>query len=1023
LKLQDIVVTGVVGETPRVKLPFGVERLDDDDMPVITSNAAALLTGKGAGISVVQGSGQPGQAPNILLRGPTSIDASGRSQAPLIVIDGVIQSEDASLADVNALDIDHVEIVKGAAAASLYGARAQNGVIQISTKRGQTLATNTFNVTLRGEYGYNELERGIDLHQKHPYLLTADGSQFIGDDGGFYDVEALGRITNPVFNPPPWDPTGVGTPSTSFQDQSYPGQTYDQLNRFFDPGDTYSVYAAATGRFGESSFRASFENFKESGVISCSDCFAEIKDDGYTRYNARLNIDSRLGSQFDIAASGFYSNSEQDDAAVASGAFFSLTFMSPAFDLTDTGCDKMIRDEAGRILPAPDANCDPNYPFDGFPRIDIDPTSQEENPLYQVGARSNTDRRTRTMGSIDLSWTPITWFSVEANASYDRTDFQSFDVLPKDHKSFSRGTIIDFDGGRLNANDYFNQSIGASLTAGFNYGFMDGDLATRLKVRYVYEDQEYSQFSASGQEFTVPEVPSFGNISGSKDAGNWIQDIRGEGYFLIASADYKGRYIADGLVRRDGSSLFGPDERWATYYRLSGAWRVAQEDFWGIDWWDEFKLRYSYGTAGGRPRFVAQYETFSVSQGNVSPTNLGNRALKPEFTIENEAGINLVFMQNLGLDVTYAWGTTDDQLLQVPLPGFVGFSSQWQNAGTIKSNTWEASLRYAAIDKPDVGLTFRLTWDKSTNEITELNVPAYTTGASNVVWFIAEGEPLGAVWGSSFAKTCSDAASRAGVMGQEASDWCSANGSQFQVNDDGWMVYVGDNNWQDGFAEGLWGTTGDVDGTTYEFGMPIKAARQRRTCLRQNPDDAGIGDACPLSEFLPLGDGLPDWNGAFFTNFRYKGLSVNFLVDASVGLDVYNLTEQWAWRQLRGSVIDQTGKPDANKKPTAYYGNYLYDTAGTSEQFMQDGTWFKFREVSLGYSLPQNFLQNVFKGTVDRLTINLIGRNLFTITDYTGYDPEVGSGGGGFASQVVGRADLHGYPNFRAITASLEVVF
>jgi hypothetical protein len=108
LKLQDIVVTGVVGATPRVKLPFTVERIDNEDMPVVTSDVSSMLVGKAAGVLVMQGNGQPGQQSEILLRGPTSINATGRSQAPLIVIDGVIQGENATLADVNALDIDHV---------------------------------------------------------------------------------------------------------------------------------------------------------------------------------------------------------------------------------------------------------------------------------------------------------------------------------------------------------------------------------------------------------------------------------------------------------------------------------------------------------------------------------------------------------------------------------------------------------------------------------------------------------------------------------------------------------------------------------------------------------------------------------------------------------------------------------------------------------------------------------------------------------------------------------------------------
>jgi hypothetical protein len=561
---------------------------------------------------------------------------------------------------------------------------------------------------------------------------------------------------------------------------------------------------------------------------------------------------------------------------------------------------------------------------------------------------------------------------------------------------------------------FYEQALNASVTAGFNYAFLDGDLATRLKVRYLYENQTYSRFDATGFEFTVPDVPSFGNISGAKDATNWIQDIRSAGYFVIGSADYKGRYIADGLVRRDGSSLFGPEERWHTYWRASAAWRVAQEDFWGLDWWEEFKLRYSYGTAGGRPNFWAQYETYSVEDGHVMPADLGNTKLKPERMTEQEAGVNLVFMQNIGLDVTYAWARTEGQLDQYPLPGFVGFSYQWQNGGTIESNTWEASLRYSAIDRPDLGLSFRVIWDRTRNEITYLHVPPYTVRTQ---FRVAEGEELGSVWGERLATTCADVASGQSLMGDDASNFCSLYGSQFQVNDDGYMVWIGDGNtWKDGIAKRLWGTSGEVAGSTYNWGMPIRAREQSRTCLREHPEDKGVGELCPLSTFVPMGSTTPAWNGSFFTNLRWGGLALALLLDASVGHDILN---------RRTSDGDQADKPDEAKKPLAYR-SALQGMASWNQHFIRNGSWLKVREISLGYSLPQSFLDSVFKGTVDRLTISLIGRNLLTFTEFTGYDPEVGGyfyTDAFFGTATIGRVQEGQYPNFRTITASLEVVF
>ncbi|WP_420441623.1 SusC/RagA family TonB-linked outer membrane protein [Candidatus Palauibacter sp.] len=1010
LRLQDIVVTGVVGETPQVKLPFTVERLSARDLPVPAADASSLLAGKAAGVSVISGSGQPGEAASIMLRGPTSIDASGRSQSPLIVIDGVIQSESASLADVGALDIDHVEIVKGAAAASLYGSRAQNGVIEITTKRGTGLQTNSLNILGRGEYGFGQLVGDIGLVRSHPYTMNAAGTKFIDTDGNevdFRDLNRRGFGSALLYNQiAPGEP---GTVATAFANQAFPGELFDHMDTFFDPGETLDIYGAVTGRFGESSFRVSVDQFREAGVVSCSACVENLatlnadrvaqglsafdvgtpNDDGYERQNVRLNVDTRFGD-LDIAASGFYSRADQDDKAVTNSAFARLTFVSPAIDLSGIS------------------------PLDGYPDIDADPQSIEANPLYLLATNDSRDERTRTMGSVDLNFSPsaIDWLTLEANASFDRTDFSDYEIRPKNERTSSASGTGEFTGGRLREGNFTDEAINASVTLGASRALMDGDLTVRGKVRYLIEDQAFESNGVFGSRFSVQDVPNFGAIIGETTGSNTVRSIKAEGLFGIASVDYLGRYIVDGLVRRDGSSLFGPDERWQTYYRSSVAWRISQEDFWDIDAIDELKLRFSLGTAGGRPNFAAQYETFGVSAGAIFPINLGNRALRPEYTTEREAGINFVFFDNLGLDLTYAWQNTDDQLLRVPQPAFVGFSSQWQNAGEIAAQTYEASLRYAAIDEQDLGLQFRLNLDRTQQEITRLDVPDFTQGT----FFVSEGRPLGELWGEVLATSCADLA----PVGVSASE-CAAN---FQVNDDGLLVATGGAQYTEGFSSKLWGTTVDVnseDGTrTYQWGHPFYVQDYSPACVAKNPSN--YMEKCRLTEFLPYGNTTPDFNGAFAMNFRYKGLSVNSLLEASVGHSIYNNTAQWALRELRGEDVDQTGKPLELNKPTGY-ASVIYNVGSDNSWFREDGDWLKVRELSIGYTLPETAMEALFGSVFDRITLNAIGRNLITLTEYRGYDPEVGSGGGQLGSAAVNRVDSFGYPNFRTFTFSAELVF
>ncbi len=961
LRLQDVVVTGVAAETPRLRLPFKIERLDPQDLPVPASDPASLIAGKAPGVAVVSGTGQPGTAASILLRGPTSIDASGRTQTPLIVIDGVIQSESATLADINTLDIDHIEIAKGAAAASLYGSRAQSGVIQITTKRGTQLSANAIQTLVRGEYGASSLPRRRQPPSRfHPYKMNESRTSFVNADG-----EPIAYSEGVVLD---------GTDFTAFRDKPWPGPTFDNVARFFDPDAWWSGYGAVTGRHDRASFRVSFESFGNRGNVE--------GQRGFRRHTGRLNLDILDERGFDFGASAFYSTSWQDD--LAEGDLDLLDHFPPVVDLGrredpltgepcsgGSGCSYVIRP---------------------------DPLSVFFNPLYVIEETEIENGRGRIMGSVDLAWSPVPWLSAAAIASYDRTDFERVEHTPKGF-----GPPEAESDGSLAKRNFWEEAINASLSASLYRTFLDGDLTARAQLRYLAERQDFDMNGVSGVRFSVDGVPNFGAVEGPQRAENEVRTIKAEGYFATAGLDYRGRYILDGLVRRDGSSLFGPEKRWHTYARGSAAWRISQEDWWTLEWWDELKLRFSYGTAGGRPNFFAHYETYAVSFGFISsPEIFGNAALKPERSAEREAGIDLVLFGELALDLTHAWTTTDDQILLVPQPAPTGFTARWLNAGQLRSNTWEASARWSAIDRPDLGLAFRLNWDRTRHEVTRLDLPPFTQADFFVV---AEGEPLGSFWGTKFAANCNEVARAAGFMSRQGFP-CEA----FQVNDDGFMVYVGEGNrFTDGIANGLWGTSAQIAGTTFDWGIPIETRAQSRFCLREHPEDAGVGDRCPLISTVPLGNSTPDWNAAFATEFRYRGLRLYALLDASVGHEVGEVRFFATTRD-----IDEGDKPQELRKPIAYY-------RGLNR--VEDASYVKLRELSLAYALPRSVLDRVLEGALDRVTLQLIGRNLVTWTGYSGYDPEVGFEGGELGSAGLTRLDARQYPSPRTLTFSVQAVF
>ena len=855
-------------------------------------------------------------------------------------------------------------MVKGAAGASLYGSRAANGVIQIRTKRGTGFGGRDYNqLVFRNETGQDEIVGDIQLSNHHPW--KTDGS------GNLVDVRGnvIPDITDPDMENPALSGDGV---FKSFQDGQWPSglPLYNHVDRVFTAGTFMSNYAVVEGRNGDTNYRTSFEWQTDRGVLS-------NWNDGFVRKGFRINMDHSVRSNLTVALSTAYTESEQED--LGSAPFYDLTFMGPYVDL-------LRRDPNTIGL----RHC----PANGCLYVNPDPLSNQDNPLYHFELIDNRDWSEDVKASVNARWTPFAWMDVEGLFGLDRNAFRESNLSPPGRET-AEGSVVD---GNLSKYQSHRQNINGELTMSLSKAF--GDLATRTRLRYTQESSHYENFRASGSDFVAADVPRLNNLNPeSYSATSWLQDIRSEGYFLITALDYQGKYIVDGLVRRDGSSLFGENERWHTYHRTAVAWRLAQEPWWPLAAVNEFKLRWSLGTAGRRPGFTAQYETYSVGGGAITPVTLGNKDLKPQRSTENEFGLEMVLFNLASMGVSYANTISEDQLLSVPLPKAGGFSSQWQNAGTLESNTLESYLEVPVLDTDEIGWNLRLNVDRTRMEITQLDRPPYRSG----FFYFRDGEIFGAFYGAKWATTCDDLPAGAPC-------------NQFQLNDDGLMVWTGGADYTSGISSDLWGTDskGQTGDDVFQWGMPIRMFGE---CQTRRQGDAGCKD------FLYLGNSTPDFNVSLVNTFRWRGLSLYTLFDGEWGVDIYNRTRQWAYRENRSGDQDQFGKADGLKKPVAYYQR-LYNTNAMNAWFVEDGTFVKLRELSLRYSLNPDWLDSIFSGRVTGAELNLIGRNLFTWTDYTGYDPEVGlsdTDGGG--SEAVTRVDSYQYPNFRTLTASLQLIF
>jgi TonB-linked SusC/RagA family outer membrane protein len=954
LTLGAIVATGVAAETPSTQLPFTVDRIDfSRDMPVVPSSPESLLRGRLPGVSVVQGSGQPGEEADIVLRGATSISGG---QSPLVIIDGVVSG--GSLAEINPQDIADIEVVKGAAAASLYGSRAQAGVINITTRRGADLGDDVTQFTLRTQYTANGLENPLGRTQHHPYKMTADGSGFVRVDGT--PVETLGERV--------LDDGGDGSNAMrTFATNPYPASTpiIDPMEQFFSPGNQTSIYAAVAGRNGDLNYRLSANDMREEGVIRFHG--------GTQQRSFRLNLDHALTSNLTVSFSGYYANMEQSliDQGV-SGIFRSLTNTEPIFDLLE-------------IDPV-DGALKPVVGTPGFAATNI---------LYTIQTDTDTRDRDRYMAGLNGRYSPLSWLSLDADFSFDRSTIEEQRFRPRGFKQWDTETLEPMQPheGRLSRSLTRVDELTASATVSINRNLGE-NFTSRSRMRALYERRVEDFWTGSGSNFSVGGVPRFGLLENWTNVDSQLRPVRSAGFFAITSLGYQERYLVDVLARRDGSSLFGEEERWQNYLRFSGAWRMTEESWWPFEWVDEFKPRYSIGTAGGRPSFEAQYQTYAVDRGQISPQILGNPNLRPEFATEREAGFDAVFLgERLAAQFSYVSTTIEDQILLTPLQGYYGFSAQWRNAGTLESRTWEARLDGAIIERPNLAWTSFVNFDRTTNLVSELHVPNFVIRHLRSTMWVVEGEPLGSYFGKRWASSCDDLPA-------------TANCGDFDVNDDGYLVYVGaGNNWQDGFAKQLWGTTGESGGQSYDWGRPF------------------ADQAWP--EMQKIGDSQPDFALGWGNTLRWGNLSANLLFQGEFGPEIYSTTQQWESTSgvPTGAQHDEGFKPEERQKPVGYYFT-LYDVNINNDHWVRDGTYVKLRELSLRYTFPREHLERLL-GTAaspDRISVNVVGRNLLTWTDYTGYDPEVGRSDF-LGSAVVGRIDEYSYPNFRSVGLDVEVVF
>lgn len=952
LALQEIVATGLVDPVEGVRSPISVARVTREMMPVaVAGNAVQNLQGRIAGLTMNRTSGQPGEGVSIMLRTPTSLRQSG---SPLIVVDGVILGGvvgDANTTAIEGMDIESIEVIRGAAASSLYGSRAAAGVIAITTARGQGLEQGVTRFSARSEIGYQEAFSIDNLPNHHFYHVTETANGLSWADANGNPVARADRVpeSSNVFH--------------QFMDNPYPGPTYDNLGAVLQPGLYQAHNFSVSQNTASTNFAVSVSRTGEGGSVD--------GNTGYFRNSFRINLDHRF---IDALSLGISMNYVQDgrDNLVQGGGVFTQMLNAPR------DVDFSRKDANGNFLQQPD------------PLVDV------QNPLWEEAVKFSDDDGQRFLGSASLRWDPAPWITLSGLASYDRRDGTTRNYTPKGTPSDIPNPDIPLDGSISFSNTRtktFNAEGSLSVRRDF------GALNVRTTVRGLMERDRTELSGQSCSNFILFGIPTCGNtVVEDRSASNSERDRRAIGYLVDTAFDYDAKYILTVLGRRDGSSLFGPDNRWHNYYRVAAAWRLSEEDWFNLPNVGEFKLSYARGTAGGTPGWDYQYETWSTSGGLPTKQQLGNRLLAPEKTTENELSLTMILMDRYSVELTHAWQRTEDQIVPAPQPAYSGYSTQWVNAGTVTGNTTELTIEGQLVQRANWGWNSMFIADRSDATIESWELPC---DASRTWRFDCTGEPVYGIYGFRLPTSMGDLARHNGGALLDFQD-------EFQVNDEGYVVWVGDFDYTDGLVDGevtagTWGTSTQINGVTYQWGVPFF-----------EKDETGQN----IRPALGTGAGV---NLGWINNVRWGGFNFHAQLHATLG----GVTNNRGFQDMINNTarnfyaFDQSAKPDGLKKPVGYYTESV--GSGGSTYITENADYLKLRTLSVNYRFSQPQLQRFGLGAIgiQSLQLGLIGRNIFTITPYSGWDPEQGLNLG----SRLNATGTGTYPSTRTYTAEIAVTF
>ena len=890
--LDDVVVVGY--QTIRKEAKTGsIATVKGDDLASIPETSVdKMLSGKMAGVSVSSTNGQPGSAATIRVRGTSSI---GAGSDPLYVVDGIpvesgntgaLSNSMNAIAMINASDIASVTVLKDAAAASIYGSRAANGVILITTKSGEAGKSK---VTARARYGVTTLANDNDFGMANlqEYIQYQRDARI----NAGYDVD------NPASEY--YFPLSLAAKGGT-----------NWMKELTRNGSLQEYELIASGGTGKTTYYTSLSYNKTEGIVPTV---------GFEKMQVRANLDTELNKWLKVGTrinAGYMKVSDVQNSLVGdsglapSNPFYSGMALAPTM---------------------------PAYNEDGSYNFDL-PFVFNINPLAAIKGSDKYDKQYKFNGTAYLEWKPIKQLTFRTNNSveYAYTNSRQFSPAFINKTSF---------GASLNTADVQYRLLTTSNTVTYDDLFND---VHSLNIMLGQEANTYEYSHNQAISYHVNEQRPYHSVGVSVEdqtAYDGLTQTAMVSFFGVAEYSYDGRYYIKGSLRTDGSSKFGPDRRWGTFWAASASWNIHNEAFMQDikNVLNVLKLRYSYGVNGNdNIAAYAHYGLYSdiVYNGITGqlPSQLQNRKLTWETNKTHNIGVDFRLFDRLSGSIDWYTRRTEDMLIASPLPYTTGFSSQAQNVGQIRNSGIEVQLDADIFNTNDFKWTAGVNFAANRSKVLEL-APGQDFIGTSLRYVV--GEQLYTYWLYDYA----------GVNPQNGNAlWRNEEGLLTENSNDARRINAGS-------PEPLW--TGGFNTELSWKGLSLGIQLEAR-----------------------YGNKVLNQDRSLFESDGYYG-------DQNIWKGALNY-----WKQ----------PGDMNVLPKPVYNN-ASNSMQTSTRYLEDGSYLRIKDITLAYNLPSKWTK---KALMSGVRIYASALNLYTFHNMNYWDPEHGTTGATVISYPMTRSMIVG---------------